>query len=316
MNSIIEELKGAKTVAITGHVRPDGDCTGATLALYNYLLENMPELSVDVYLESIEPRFEFLSKSEEVHRAADKNIEYDVFVILDCGDLGRVATFTQDLIKNAKKTICIDHHLSSDNFADVNHVFPKISSACEVLYGVLDEDKISKNVAECLYVGMIHDTGVFKYQSVTSRTMEIAGKLMDKGINFTAIIDNTFFRKSYVQNKLLGISLTNSELLMDGKLIYSYMSLKTLNEYGVPGRDLSGVIDQLRFTDGVEMAMFIYDLPDGSAKVSLRSVDSVDVNRIANEFAGGGHMRAAGFTTKIPVQEVVAKVSELLSEQI
>ena len=316
MNSIIEELKGAKTVAITGHVRPDGDCTGATIGLYNYLLENMPELSVDVYLESVEPRFEFLSKSDEVHKAADKDIQYDVFIILDCGDLGRVATFTQELIQNAKKTICIDHHLSSNNFADVNHVFPKISSACEVLYGLLDEDKISKNVAECLYVGMIHDTGVFKYQSVTSCTMEIAGKLMSKGINFTAIIDDTFFRKSYVQNKLLGISLINSELLLDGKLIYSYMPLKTLNEYGVPGRDLSGVIDQLRFTDGVEMAMFIYDLPDGSAKVSMRSVDFVDVNRIANEFAGGGHMRAAGFTTKLPVQEVVAKVSELLSEQL
>lgn len=316
MNSIIEELKGAKTVAITGHVRPDGDCTGATLGLYNYLRENMPELAVDIYLESVEPRFEFLSKSEEVRKAADRNIEYDVFVILDCGDLGRVATFTQDLIKNAKKTVCIDHHLSSGDFADVNHVFPKISSACEVLYDLLDEELISKNVAECLYVGMIHDTGVFKYQSVTSRTMEIAGRLMDKGINFTTIIDDTFFRKSYVQNKLLGISLTNSELLLDGKLIYSYMPLRTLNEFGVPGRDLSGVIDQLRFTDGVEMAMFIYDLPDGSAKVSLRSVNSVDVNRIANEFAGGGHMRAAGFTTKMPVQEVVAKVSELLSEQL
>lgn len=316
MNSIIEELKGAKTVAITGHVRPDGDCTGATLALYNYLLENMPELSVDIYLESVEPRFEFLSKSQEVHKTADKNIEYDVFIILDCGDLGRVATFTQDLIKNSKKTVCIDHHLSSGDFADINHVFPEISSACEVLYNLLDEEMISKNVAECLYVGMIHDTGVFKYQSVTSRTMEIAGKLMDKGINFTSIIDDTFFRKSYVQNKLLGISLTNSELLLNGKLIYSYMPLHTLNEYGVPGRDLSGVIDQLRFTDGVEVAMFIYDLPDKSAKVSLRSVDFVDVNRIANEFSGGGHMRAAGFTTKMPVSEVVEKVSKLLSEQL
>ncbi len=316
MNSIIEELKGARKVAITGHVRPDGDCTGATLGLYNYLLENMQELSVDIYLESVEPRFEFLSRSADVQTEANKNIEYDVFVILDCGDLRRVADFTQDLIKNAKKTICIDHHLSSENFADINHVFPKISSACEVLYELLDDELISKNVAECLYVGMVHDTGVFKYQSVTSRTMEIAGKLMDKGINFTSIIDDTFFRKSYVQNKLLGLSLINSELLVDGKLIYSHMPLKTLKEYGVPGRDLSGVIDQLRFTDGVEVALFIYDLPDGSAKVSMRSVNSVDVNRIANEFGGGGHMRAAGFTTKIPVPEVVKKISELLSEQI
>ncbi|MGN0375042.1 MAG: bifunctional oligoribonuclease/PAP phosphatase NrnA [Butyrivibrio sp.] len=316
MNSIYEELKGAATVAITGHIRPDGDCTGATLGLYNYLRENMPELKVDIFLETIEPRFAFLSGSDEIKNCPGENSRYDVFIILDCGDLGRVASFTVELIKNSAKTICIDHHLTTDYFATVNHVLPQVSSASEVLYELLDENKISKAVAECLYVGIIHDTGVFKYQSVTSRTMEIAGKLMDKGINFTAIIDETFFRKSYVQNKLLGISLMNSQVLLEGRFIYSYMPMATLNEYGVPGRDLSGVIDQLRFTEGVQAAMFIYDLPDGSVKVSLRSVDYVDVNKIANAFGGGGHMRAAGFTVKMPVEEIVKKVTGLLNEQL
>lgn len=316
MNSICEELKGAVSVAITGHVRPDGDCTGATLGLYNYLQENMPELKVDIYLEALEPRFNFLKNSECIKNESDKNAVYDVFIVLDCGDLGRVADFTVDLIKNARKTICIDHHLTSEKFATVNHVLPKISSACEVLYELLEDDKISKAVAECLYVGMIHDTGVFKYQSVTCRTMEIAGKLMNKGIDFTRIIDDTFFRKSYIQNKLMGLSLINSELLLDGKLIYSYMPMATLNEYKVPGRELSGVIDQLRFTERVEAAMFIYDLPDGGAKVSLRSVDFIDVNKVANEFGGGGHMRAAGFTIKMPVREIVDKVQKLIGEQL
>lgn len=316
MNSVFEELQGAKTVAITGHVRPDGDCTGSTLGLYNYLSENMPELKVDIFLENIEPRFGFLTGSENIKFSAGEIKEYDVFFVLDCSDLGRVADFTVDLIKKARKTICIDHHLTADDFATVKHVLPQISSASEVLYELLDESRISKAVAECLYVGIIHDTGVFKYQSVTSRTMEIAGKLMNKGINFTAIIDDTFFRKSYVQNKLLGVSLLNSELLLEGKLIYSYMPAQTLKEYGVPGRELSGVIDQLRFTEAVQVAMFIYDLPDGQAKVSLRSVDYVDVNKVANEFGGGGHMRAAGFTIKMPVKDIVAKVSELVKEQL
>lgn len=316
MISLMKELDGAKTVAITGHVRPDGDCAGSTLGLYNYLKENMPQLEVDIYLEPIEKSFMFLANSDDVKHSSDGDKIYDVFVVLDCGDLGRVATFTVDLIHNAKKTICIDHHVTSLNFADINHVLPQIGSASEVLYELLDSDKISKEVAECLYLGMIHDTGVFKYQSTTKRTMEIAGILMEKGIDFTKIIDDTFFRKGYLQNKLLGQALLDSELLLNGNLIFSYLPLKTLNKYGVPGRELGGVIDQLRFTEGVQVAMFIYDLPDGSAKVSLRSVDYVDVNKVANEFGGGGHIRAAGFTIKMPITEIVNKVSELVAAQL
>lgn len=316
MISLMKELDGAKTVAITGHVRPDGDCVGSTLGLYNYLKENMPQLEVDIYLEPIEKSFMFLANSADVKHSSDGDKIYDVFVVLDCGDLGRVATFTVDLIHNAKKTICIDHHVTSLNFADINHVLPQIGSASEVLYELLDSDKISKEVAECLYLGMIHDTGVFKYQSTTKRTMEIAGILMEKGIDFTKIIDDTFFRKGYLQNKLLGQALLDSELLLNGNLIFSYLPLKTLNKYGVPGRELGGVIDQLRFTEGVQVAMFIYDLPDGSAKVSLRSVDYVDVNKVANEFGGGGHIRAAGFTIKMPITEIVNKVSDLVAAQL
>lgn len=317
MNSINEVLEGAKSVAITGHVRPDGDCAGSTLGLYNYILDNMPEMEVDIYLEPISDNFKFLTNSSHIKSCADdKDKIYDVFIVLDCGDLGRVADFAAKLIVKARKTVCIDHHVTSNHFAIVNHVFPKISSVCEVLYELLDEEKITKQVAECLYLGMIHDTGVFKYQSTTGRTMEIAGKLMEKGIDFTAIIDDTFFRKSYVQNKILGIALCESRLLLEGKLIYAYITDKILKEYNIPGRDLNGIIDQLRFTEGVEVAMFIYDLPDGMAKVSLRSVNNVDVNSIANEFDGGGHIRAAGFTAKLPCDEIVSKVASLVSMQI
>ena len=316
MNSITEVLMGAKTVAITGHVRPDGDCAGSTLGLYNYLKETMPELSVDIYLEPLSDNFLFLKNSDDIKSKADKTLVYDVFIVLDCGDLGRVADFVLPLVENAHKTVCIDHHMASTGFADVNHIFPKISSASEVLYELLCEDKISKAVAECLYLGMVHDTGVFKYQSTTKRTMEIAGTLMEKGIDFTSIIDDTFFRKSYVQNKMLGIALCESELYLDGRLISSYLPMKILNENNIPGRDLNGVIDQLRFTNGVEVAMFIYDLPDGSKKVSLRSVNAVDVNKIANEFGGGGHIRAAGFSVKMSCEEITEKVAEHVKCQL
>ncbi len=317
MKSIEEELKGARTAAITGHVRPDGDCVGSTLGLYNYIVENMPQISVDIYLEEFEEHFNYMAHSAEVKHKADGEHEYDVFIVLDCGDTGRVADFARKYIENAHKTICIDHHMSNSAFADINHVFPKISSASEVLYELLDPKKVSKNTAECLYTGIIHDTGVLKYQSTTSRTLEIAGRLMDTGIDFTSIIDDTFFKKSYVQNILLGKALIGSRLELDGRLIYSYMPAAVLEEYHVPGRDLGGVIDQMRFTEGVEVALFMYELPDHKIKSSLRAVKCVDVNAIAGSFGGGGHVKAAGFTTDgMSVDEIVSRVKDLVASQL
>lgn len=313
MAFIERELAGASTVGITGHLRPDGDCTGSTLGLYNYIKENLPNIDVDIFLEPIENCFKFLKGSDMIHTfSTRKKKHYDVFVILDCGDIERTADFVRELIMDADKTICIDHHVTGSFFATVNHVCPEVSSASEVLYELLEADCVSKNVAECLYVGMIHDTGVFKYQSTTSRTMEIAGKFMDMGIDFTHIIDDTFFRKSYEQNVVMGIALINSKRLLGGKLIYSYMSQETLKEHGLIGRDTGGIIDQLRFTQGVEVAVFMYELPDGRIKTSLRSVWNVDVNTIANSFGGGGHLRASGFTTELPLPEIINKLESLV----
>lgn len=316
INSIDEILLNVKNVGITGHVRPDGDCVGSTLGLYNYICDNYKNIEATVYLEEFEKCFSFINGSDKVLHDCDNDKKHDVFIILDCGDINRVANFIRPVIMNADKTVCIDHHTCNLAFADINHVLPDLSSTCEALYELLDSSKISKNTAEALYTGIIHDTGVLKYQCTTKRTMEIAGELMSKGIDYTSIIDDTFFRKTYIQNYMLGLALINSRLVLDGKLIYSYLPYDVLSEHNVPGRDLGGIIDQLRFTEGVEVALFMYELPDHAIKGSLRSVDKVDVNIIANCFGGGGHVRAAGFTAGIPYEEVVKKVITELKKQV
>ena len=314
MKLIEKELSGVKTVGITGHLRPDGDCVGSTLGLYNYIKENFPDIEVEIFLEPVEKHFLFLNRADEIISKAVGERHHDLFIVLDCGDLERTAEFVRPYIQAASRTLCIDHHLTGSHFATVNHVCPEISSASEVLYELLEEKLISKNVAECLYVGIIHDTGVLKYQATTSRTLQIAGRFMDMGIDFTSIIDDTFYRKSYEQNIVMGIALTQSRLALDGKLIYSYVTGSTLREHGLIGRDTGGIIDQLRFTNGVEVAAFMYDLPEGKIKVSLRSVKYVDVNYIANRFEGGGHARAAGFTVKMSAEEIIEKLTALVKE--
>lgn len=306
-------LKDVKSVGITGHIRPDGDCTGSVLALYNYIVENMPETDVDLYLEQPGSEFYYLKNIDKIkNRPEDK--KYDVFFVLDCSSLDRIEPFIS-CFNNASKTVCIDHHVSNTGFTDLSKIEPQASSACEVLYGTMDADKISRNVAECIYTGIIHDTGVFKYSCTSKKTMEIAGEMMEKGIDYSDIIDNTFYKKSYVQNQILGRALLESVLFYDGKCIFTTVTMDEMEFYGVTGRELGGIVEQLRLTDGVEVAIFLYQTGEEEYKVSLRSKKKIDVAAIATQFGGGGHVRAAGYTAKGSVYQIINSIGELIEKQ-
>lgn len=306
-------LKDVKSVGITGHVRPDGDCTGSVLALYNYILENMPETDVDLYLEQPGSEFYYLKNIDKIKNTPEDK-KYDVFFVLDCSSLDRIEPFIS-CFNNASKTVCIDHHVSNTGFTDLSKIEPQASSACEVLYGTMDADKISRNVAECIYTGIIHDTGVFKYSCTSKKTMEIAGEMMEKGIDYSDIIDNTFYKKTYVQNQILGRALLESVLFYDGKCIFTTVTMDEMEFYGVTGRELGGIVEQLRLTDGVEVAIFLYQTGEEEYKVSLRSKKKIDVAAIATQFGGGGHVRAAGYTAKGSVYQIINSIGELIEKQ-
>lgn len=306
-------LKDVKSVGITGHIRPDGDCTGSVLALYNYILENMPEIDVDLYLEQPGSEFYYLKNIDKIKNTPEDK-KYDVFFVLDCSSLDRIEPFIS-CFNNASKTVCIDHHVSNTGFTDLSKIEPQASSACEVLYGTMDADKISRNVAECIYTGIIHDTGVFKYSCTSKKTMEIAGEMMEKGIDYSDIIDNTFYKKTYVQNQILGRALLESVLFYDGKCIFTTVTMDEMEFYGVTGRELGGIVEQLRLTDGVEVAIFLYQTGEEEYKVSLRSKKKIDVAAIATQFGGGGHVRAAGYTAKGSVYQIINSIGELIERQ-
>lgn len=306
-------LKDVKSVGITGHIRPDGDCTGSVLALYNYILENMPEIDVDLYLEQPGSEFYYLKNIDKIKNTPEDK-KYDVFFVLDCSSLDRIEPFIS-CFNNASKTVCIDHHVSNTGFTDLSKIEPQASSACEVLYGTMDADKISRNVAECIYTGIIHDTGVFKYSCTSKKTMEITGEMMEKGIDYSDIIDNTFYKKTYVQNQILGRALLESVLFYDGKCIFTTVTMDEMEFYGVTGRELGGIVEQLRLTDGVEVAIFLYQTGEEEYKVSLRSKKKIDVAAIATQFGGGGHVRAAGYTAKGSVYQIINSIGELIEKQ-
>lgn len=304
------DIENATTIAISGHIRPDGDCTGSTLSLLNYIQDNWQDKTVHVFLEYMSDNLKFLPKSEQVHTETNNNC-YDLFICCDCGSKDRLGKFS-NLSDNAKKNLCIDHHISNDGFGDDFLLVPQASSTCEILYSIMDKEKISKDTATCLYLGIVHDTGVFKHSNTTKLTMEIAGQLIEKGVNNSKIIDESFYAKSFLQNRLLGHCLLNSQFLVEEKVIFSFITKETLVQFGGTAGDLDGVIDQLRITKGVEVAIFLYEIEENKWKVSMRSNDFVNVSEIAKFYGGGGHIKAAGCT----MEGATSTILEVLLEQI
>lgn len=315
MLKLDEILRGVKRAGIAGHIRPDGDCTGSCLALYQYLCMYYPEVSTDVYLEEIPNSFHMLTGADEIRHELPEDTGYDVFFALDCGDTKRLG-FAGTLFEQAKKTVCIDHHVSNLAFADVNQIVPEASSTSELIYDLLEKEKITKEIAEALYLGIVHDTGVFQYSCTKPSTMEAAAELLRKGIDGPKIIEKTFFEKTYAQNQVLGKALLESIRLMDGKIIFSYITKKSMNFFGVKAKDLEGIVSQLRVTSGVEVAIFLYELECGEFKVSLRSRESVDVSKVAQYFGGGGHVRAAGLTFRGTVHDAVNNIVGQIALQL
>lgn len=314
MTVLEQTLQTAASVAILGHVRPDGDCLGSTLGLYHYIKTNYPDIPATVYLERASLKFSYLEGFEEIRHETDGEV-YDLCICLDSSDTERLGQFSCYL-ERAAKSLCLDHHITNLGYAQTNVVMADASSACEVLYDQLDDEKIDKAIAECLYTGIIHDTGVFKYSCTSARTMEIAGKLMAKGIDFGAIVDNSFYKKTYIQNQILGRALLESITFFDGKCIFSAIRENEMKFYGVDGKDMDGIIDQLRLTEGVEVAIFLYQTGAQEFKVSLRSQYIVDVSKIAAFFGGGGHVRAAGCTMSGSIHDVINNLSLHIEKQL
>lgn len=307
MINLEEKLKGITTVGISGHVRPDGDCVGSTLAVYNYIVTYHPEIQVDLYLESIPNVFQFLKNSDKIHHTSEEEKEFDLFIVLDCGDKERLGANVK-YYENAKHTLCIDHHASNQAFAEENFIIPDASSTCELVFHMMDTDKITKEIAECLYTGMVHDTGVFQYSCTSATTMNVGGILMEKGINYPKIVDDTFYTKTHNQNRILGYALLNSKLYLGGKVILTYLTKEDMKEFGCTPKELDGIVNQLRVTKGTTVAVFLYESEDGSYKASFRVNGDFNVAEIALLFGGGGHVKAAGCNIYAPIDEVIRRI--------
>ncbi len=305
----------AESVGIGGHVRPDGDCVGSCLACYLFLKRKYPDKRIELFLEKPAEIFCCIAGFDEINSEFPEREPFDVFFVVDCAAdrLGEAESY----FRAAKYTVNIDHHISNENGCGIENVIDvNASSTAELMYGLIGKENLDAGIAKAIYIGMIHDTGVFHYSCTSPKTLRIAADLIEYGFDFPKIIDETFYEKTYVQNQILGRAVLESFLFMDGKCIVGSISRKTMEFYGAEPKDLDGIVNQLRITKGVEVAIFLYETDTLTYKVSLRSCGGVDVARIAAFFGGGGHVRAAGCTMTGTFHDVVNNLSAEIAKQL
>jgi phosphoesterase RecJ-like protein len=312
---LVKECEGAVKIGIAGHVRPDGDCVGACLALYQYLGNCLPGVVRKVLLEVPPAVYSSLKGYDEIVSDFSEDEVFDVFFVLDC-EYERLGE-AQKYYRSAVKTVNIDHHVSNVSGAcTVNHVVSNIGSTCEVLFDLLDRKYINQDIALELYVGMIHDTGVFQYSNTSPETMEKAAVLMRYGFNFSKVIEESFYQKTYHQSQILGRTLMESVRFMDGRCIVGCVSQRVKEFYGLASEDMDGIVNQLRNIKGVDCAIFMHQIGSQEYKVSLRSNEKLDVSKVAVFFGGGGHIRAAGCTLNGTFHDCVNNLSRVIANYL
>lgn len=320
MIDIVKECEGAQSIGITGHINPDGDCVGSVMALWQFLSKVYPEAQIDVMIEKPMDVFNCIKGVSGIVTDYSGDTVYDVMFVVDsvpdrCGEAVRY-------IETAKKVINIDHHVSNQGGCDVDYIVPGVSSAAEVVYELIAQKEdykklIDSDIAQSLYIGIIHDCGVMQYSNTSPKTLRIVADLIEFGFDFSKIINETFYEKTQVQSKLLGEALMYSYTLMNGRVMVSVTDMETLRKYGADKKDLSGIVNQLLMVRGVDVAVYIYEVGENAYKVSMRScTDDIDLAKVSSHFGGGGHVRAAGCNLEGTSEEVLQKIMEQLALQM
>lgn len=289
----LRELAGYNNIAIAIHTRPDGDAIGSGIGLYYGLtaLGNEPDLLCDM---EIPKKMKFLYGADKF-KTQSKG-QYDLVIFSDCANVTRVGNLKLDLRKT--KTVCIDHHETQEKFCDINLIVPKSASTCELVLEILEENDIEINaeVANSLYAGLMTDTGCFSHTNVKEETFLHASRLVKYGANPNLLSRRIFKLLEGDKYKLLATILTNLKLYDDGRVAYYFISKKMLADLNLSVTSTEGLIDNALSIEGVQIAMSVLEADEKTFKVSFRSIDGIEVNKVAEAFGGGGHKQSAGCT--------------------
>ena len=315
IDKILEEIKKADSIVILTHENPDGDAIGSSLAMY-LALKQMGKENVDVIIPEFPKTYRFLPNVNDIKVEGREEV-YDLAISLDCATLARLNGWS-NYFESAKSKIVIDHHGTNSMYGDINYINPDSPACCQILINIFEHIgvDITKPIGECILTGIITDTGGFQYQTTRPETFEFAAKLLKAGINVSEIYRKAMNTKTKANFELRKRALDRMEFLNDGKISFTYLTCKDIEETSATDDDHEGIVDEGRTIEGVEVSIFVRETEPGEFKASLRSNESVNVSDACVIFGGGGHVRAAGCKISGTVEQVKEKLVSQVKQQL
>ena len=318
MEQLDFSIKSSKNILLVSHINPDGDTLGSMCGMYSLLKENYKKNCDMVVVSPYPNTYKFLPNSDKVRnvKETDMSREYDLVINLDVADLQRCAD-AGVLFEKAKKTVNIDHHETNAGYADINIIYPEASATAEVICDISENLgwKVSYDSALCLYVGIMTDTGSFRYSNTTTKAMGFAGKLIACGIDISDV-----YRKCYESNSKNMVMFQNycvlkAQFVNDDKIAYTTVYKKDLEKFHhSEGDDFTdGLTEKLRAINTTEIAFVVKELGANLSKVSMRS-KTKNIAKVCAEFGGGGHEFAAGAVIKANVETAVSLLIDKIKE--
>ena len=303
-------IKSSKNILITSHVNPDGDTLGSMCGMYELIKTNFKKKCDMLLVSKLPDKYTFIPnvKLAKHIEEIDKSREYDLVINVDIAAIDRICD-GKILFEKAKHTVNIDHHKTNNSYGELNFVEGDASSTAEVIYAVAKDLnwKISRDAAKCLYVGILTDTGSFRFSNTTPRAMEFAAEMLKSGINPQEMFKHCY--ETYTKGMALcqAYCVNKAVFLDDDKIVYTTVYKKDMEKFNTDEEFAEGLTERLRAITSTCVAFVAKEMKNGGCKISMRS-KSIDVAEICGIFGGGGHKFAAGCTMKSNVEESVKKI--------
>jgi len=318
MDQIIHYLKNSNHILIATHTNPDGDAIGSLIAMG--LCLDVLNKKTTLYNESPIPAvYRFLPAANRVVRNI-KNENYDLAVILDCGNLKRIG-MAVSLVRQIPITVNIDHHVTNTRFGHLQLIDTSACATVEIIYRLIKKMGVpfDKAIATSIYTGILTDTGSFRFSNTTRAAFSICQEMVGLGVDPYNIAQHVYGTYSLGRIKLLNLALDSIKISDNGKLSIMTLTQDMFHETHTQAEDVDGLINYAKRIEDVKVAALIQENRNGKEKtnnfnrfdVSLRSDGTVDVASIAASFGGGGHFIAAGFSIETTLSDITSQMLKL-----